>query len=75
MRIEGITYEINWAKFRKGASFFIPCLNPIAARNEILSETRRLRYTVLTKITIEDGVRGVRVWRQGSMKRGSHSRP
>lgn len=63
MRIERVTYEINWKKFRRGASFFVPCLDAEAAIKEIKRNTKRLKYDVLTKIVIEEGVRGVRTWR------------
>jgi hypothetical protein len=63
MQVEKVSYQISWKKFKKGYSFFIPCLNPSLARKEILSTMQRLRYTVLTKVVIEDGVRGLRVWR------------
>jgi len=63
MRVEKITYEINWKGFGVGCSFFIPCLNPKKSRRDILQVVHRLRYKVVTKVVIEDGVRGVRVWR------------
>jgi hypothetical protein len=63
MRVEGVTYEINWRKFRRGTSFFIPCLAPKDAKRLILEDTRRLKYKVITKIVIEEGIRGIRVWR------------
>lgn len=63
MRIERVTYEINWRKFRRGASFFVPCLDTEAAIKEIKRITKRLKYDVLIKIVIEDNVRGVRTWR------------
>lgn len=63
MQVETVKYEINWLNFKVGSSFFIPCLNPRKAKKQILGYTRRLRYKVVTKIVIEDGVRGVRVWR------------
>ena len=63
MRIEGVVYEINWKKFKRGASFFIPCLNPEAAKEDITYVTDRLKYDTVTKTVIENGVQGVRVWR------------
>jgi hypothetical protein len=63
MRIEGITYQINWKAFRRNTSFFIPCLDPKAAKEKILRITRRLRYNVIIKEVIEEGVRGVRIWK------------
>jgi hypothetical protein len=63
MRIEGITYQINWKAFRKNTSFFIPCLDPKAAKEKIMRITRRLRYVVLIREVIEEDVKGVRVWK------------
>jgi hypothetical protein len=63
MKVSGVSYEVNWRKFRKGSSMFFPCLDTGAARRELVEVTDRLCIRVITKITIEDGVRGLRVWR------------
>jgi hypothetical protein len=63
MQVEKVSYQINWKKFRKGWSFFIPCLNPSKAKKEILETTNRFRYKILTKVVIEEGIKGLRVWR------------
>jgi hypothetical protein len=63
MQVEKVSYQINWKKFKRGYSFFIPCLDPKSARNEIKAVTDRLKYKILTKVVIEEGVRGLRVWR------------
>jgi hypothetical protein len=63
MKIETVTYQINWAKFRRGYSFFVPCIDEKAARETIAAISRRLKMTVVTKIVIVDGVKGLRVWR------------
>jgi len=63
MRIETVTYEIDWAKFRKGLSFFVPCIDHVAAREELGRVTKRLGVEVVTKVTIEEGIKGLRVWR------------
>jgi hypothetical protein len=63
MKIEKVEYQINWKKFKPGYSFFIPCLNAKDATKDIRAEVKRFKYKVITKVTIEDGVRGVRVWR------------
>jgi hypothetical protein len=63
MLVEKVSYRVNWKRFKKGYSFFIPCLNPKKARKEILHTVRRLRYQVLFKVVIEEGIRGLRVWR------------
>jgi len=64
MLVEGIKYEINWKAFRPGTSFFIPCLNPDDAKAQVLAVTKRLRIKILTRTVIEDGIRGLRVWRE-----------
>ena len=63
MLIERISYDINWKKFRRGTSFFIPCLDCTLAKNEVLKVTKRLKIDVLIKISIEDNIKGLRVWR------------
>lgn len=63
MQIDKVNYQINWKKFKKGWSFFIPCLDSGEAKKILLAETKRLKYKVVTKVTIEDGVRGIRIWR------------
>ena len=63
MQIEKVDYQINWKKFKRGWSFFIPCLKPVSAKQVLLAEAKRLKYKVATKVTIEDGVRGIRIWR------------
>lgn len=63
MQVEKVTYQINWKNFKAGYSFFIPCLDPRKSRKEIMQVLHRLRYRVITKVVIEDGVRGIRIWR------------
>jgi biotin carboxylase len=63
MRIEGINYELDWQEFTVGSSFFVPCLDDAKARERIESKMNRLGYAVIIKLVIEDGIRGLRVWR------------
>ena len=63
MLVEKVNYDINWRNFKRGYSFFIPCLDPAAARREIKVVTDRFKYKILTKVVIEEGVRGLRIWR------------
>lgn len=63
MLVEKVSYKIDWRKFKKNTSFFIPCLNSKEARQEILRTTNRLKMKVLMKVVIEEGIRGLRVWR------------
>jgi len=61
--VEGVNYNINWQAFRRGRSIFIPCLNYVQAGKVIRQTTRRLRLKILVKVVIEDGIRGLRIWR------------
>jgi hypothetical protein len=62
--LEGILYSIRWRNFLPGTSFFIPCLNCKAVRAELLELLKEeKRLPVVTKIVLEDGIRGLRVWK------------
>ena len=63
MTVEKVQYLINWKGFEKGASFFIPCLDPVKSKKIIVKETKKRKYVVTTKVVIEDDVQGIRVWR------------
>ncbi len=63
MLVEGISYQINWRQFKRGYSLFFPCLNCVQARKDIYTVLKRLKFKVVTKIVIEDGIRGLRIWR------------
>ena len=63
MKIHGISFEIDWSKFKPGRTFFIPCLDIESAKYEVERVTKRLRYSIEMKVVIENGVKGLRVWR------------
>lgn len=63
MRIEGISYNVNWRNFKTGYSIFIPCLDSDIAKKEVLRVTKRLKIEVVMKVVIEEGVKGLRIWR------------
>lgn len=63
MKIETVSYQINWRNFKKGYSFFVPCIDTEAARYEVERTTRRLKMQVLTRVEVKDGIKGLRVWR------------
>lgn len=54
---------VQWDKFLPGTSMFIPCLNRGAVERYLLSECRRMRFTVVTKKVVENKKYGVRIWR------------
>ena len=63
MKIEGVSYDINWRTFKKGASMFFPCLDVRRAKTQLLVVTDRMQIKVLVKPIIVEGIRGLRVWR------------
>jgi hypothetical protein len=64
MRINDLDYQINWRKFKRGTSFFVPCLKLEESKTTVLAVTKRLGFKVAIKAVIEDGVKGLRVWRK-----------
>ena len=63
MLVDGVYYSVNWMEFTVGSSFFVPCLRDAAAREYWERKMARLGYAVTIKVVIEDGIRGLRVWR------------
>lgn len=63
MRIDTVTYTINWGKLLPGYSFFVPCIDAVKARATLDKVSKRLGLTLVTKVVIQDGVKGLRVWR------------
>ena len=63
MQIAGIQYRIDWRKFKRGTSMFFPCLDDSSAKKEVRAVMKRLRMDVFIKTTIEEGIKGIRVWR------------
>jgi hypothetical protein len=63
MKIETVSYRIEWKKFRKGYSFFVPCIDEKAAREELNRVAKRLKMDIATKVVLLDGIKGLRVWR------------
>jgi len=63
MKIETVAYQINWRKFYKGRSIFIPCIDTKAARREVARVMRRLKVETVDKVVVEDGIKGLRIWR------------
>jgi hypothetical protein len=63
MRVEKVSYDVNWQRFKRGTSIFIPCLNCDKARGEIRQTLNRLKLKVLMKRVIIEGIQGLRIWR------------
>jgi len=41
----------------------VPCIDHRAAKKSVLAVAERLKMGVVTKVVIEDGIKGLRIWR------------
>jgi hypothetical protein len=48
---------------RKGHSFFVPCIDHRAARRTLKQVAERLGLSLVFKVVVVEGVKGLRVWR------------
>ena len=60
---DGIRIVVNWQGMRVGASVFIPCLNTQKAKDQANKLSKAKKWQVTTKIAIENGKLGIRIWR------------
>jgi hypothetical protein len=63
MKTNGLEYQIDWQAFVPGTSIFIPAIDTKAAIQAFKKESVRLEFEYVHKVVIEEGVRGIRVWR------------
>ena len=63
MLSNGTDYEIDWPKFQPGSSIFIPAIDTDDAIDAMTRESKRLEFEFVYKVVVEDGVKGIRVWR------------
>jgi len=60
---DGIQIVVDWDKFLPGASVFVPCINTTAATSQLGKIAAEKDWEIDTRVRIENGNRGVRVWR------------
>ena len=60
---DGIRIVLKWDAFVVGASFFVPCINTELAIKQLTTITDNKLQQVTTKIRVENGRLGVRIWR------------
>tara|TARA_R110000772_G_scaffold32788_2_gene80047 strand:- start:459 stop:656 length:198 start_codon:yes stop_codon:yes gene_type:complete len=61
----GVSFEIDWPNFKVGSSIFIPAVDTADALRAVKKESQRLEFEFAHKVVIEDGIKGLRVWRLG----------
>ena len=60
---DGVRIVIDWDKFLTGTSVFIPCINTKEANLQVLEATKIQKHEVVSRVTVENGRYGVRIWR------------
>lgn len=63
MKVDGVAYQIDWQQFRVGYSFFVPCIDHAAAKKTVARIAKRLGIKIEMKVVIQEGIKGLRVWR------------
>lgn len=63
LMILGTPVQIDWNTFTGGSSLFIPCVDRARAQRVMEAEAYTHGACVLCKHVIENGVYGLRVWR------------
>lgn len=60
---DGVKIIIDWGNMVVGASVFVPCVNNIKARQQLLAIAQRKNWGVEIRVRIENRMFGVRIWR------------
>lgn len=63
MLSNGVDYQIIWPEFQPGSSIFIPAIDIKSTLDDIKKESKRLDFQFVHKVVVEDGIKGIRVWR------------
>ena len=61
---DGVHISPNWNAFVVGSSFFVPCINTKLAIKQLTAITKNNKQEVVTRIKIQNGRLGVRIWRK-----------
>ena len=62
---DGVKIIVDWGNMVVGASVFVPCVNNIKARQQLLAIAQRKNWGVEIRVRIENRMFGVRIWRTG----------
>jgi hypothetical protein len=60
---DGVRIVVDWDKFLTGTSLFIPCINTKKAYGQLLEVTKLGKHEVVSRVTVESGKYGIRIWR------------
>ena len=54
---------VDWDAMAVGASVFIPCVNNVKAKKQLLYIAQRKNWGTEIRVRVENGMFGVRMWR------------
>ena len=60
---DGVPFRVLWGMFVPGTSMFIPCINTVECGQQLHEIATTHDWTIDTRVVIEKGRWGVRVWR------------
>ena len=60
---DGVKIVVKWDGLVVGASVFIPCINTEEAMRQAAEITVRKGYETEARVTIENEILGIRIWR------------
>jgi len=63
LRPDGVTAVVDWDKFTVGSSFFVPCIDTINCREQVIEVARRKGFRIEWRHRIENNKWGIRFWR------------
>ena len=60
---DGVRIVVKWDDLSAGASVFVPCINTEEAMRQAAKITVSKGYKTEARVTIEDDILGIRIWR------------
>jgi adenosine deaminase len=60
---DGVKISVSWDDMLVSTSIFVPCINTEEAKKQVKQVFLDKKWSFLTRISIENGFLGLRVWR------------
>jgi hypothetical protein len=61
---DGLVIKVEWDKFIVGSSIFVPAINHVKLKEQILDIAKRKGWEVEARRRVESKILGVRIWRK-----------
>ena len=61
---DGLVIKVEWDKFIVGSSIFVPAINHVKLKEQVLDIAKRKGWEVETRRRVEGKILGLRVWRK-----------